>query len=142
MVGQELVADVVEIADQRHLHPHLGEPVADMRDGRRRLVAVDGDADQLRAGAGKRRNLLRRRFHVRRVGVGHRLDDDRRAAADHHAADIDADRLAAGEGRGGDRLGQALEIHQDSRVQPGEQVAKSARKVNARGFSQGSMMNA
>ena len=33
------------------------------------------------------------------VGVGHRLDDDGRAAADHDAADIDAD------GDGGGRAG-------------------------------------
>jgi hypothetical protein len=45
-------------------------------------------------------DLRNRLVDIGRVGVGHRLDDDRRAAADDHAADIDADRCAAGERRG------------------------------------------
>ncbi len=125
MVGEELVADIVEVADERDLDPHLGEPVADVRDGGRRLVAVDGDADQLRAGAGERGDLGCRRVHVRRVGIGHRLDDDRRAAAHDDAADIDADGFPAGERRGGNRLGfrQAVEVHRRLGLDP-EQVAK------------------
>ena len=104
-----------------------------MRHGRRRLVAVDGDAHQLRAGAGERRDLPRRRLDVRRVGVGHRLHDDRRAAADHDAADIDARQSAAGEGCGGERLGQAWSSS-GSRVQPAEQVAKRRGKSTRYGF--------
>ena len=143
MVGEKLVADIVEVADERHLDPHLGEPVADMRHGRRRLVAVDGDPDQLRAGAGERRDLLRSALDVGGVGIGHRLDDDRRAAADHHAADIDPDGLAAGERRGGNRLAirQAVEVHRRLGLDP-VQVAKSAREVNALPVSQRRMMNA
>ena len=34
-------------------------------------------------------------FDVGGVGIGHRLHDDRRAAADHDAADIDRDRFVA-----------------------------------------------
>ena len=55
-----------------------------MRHGGGRLVAVDGDAHHLRAGAGERGDLRDGRRDVGRVGVGHRLDDDRRAAADRH----------------------------------------------------------
>jgi hypothetical protein len=47
MIGQQLVADIVEIADERHIHIHRREPVADMRHGRCGLVAVNGDAHQL-----------------------------------------------------------------------------------------------
>ena len=59
------------------------------------LVAVDGDAHEFRAGAMERRDLPDGRFDVRRVGIGHRLHDDGRAAANFDAADIDADRLLA-----------------------------------------------
>ena len=46
-------------------------------------------------GARQRLDLLRGAFDVRRVGIGHRLDDDRRVAADGHAADLHGDGLAA-----------------------------------------------
>ncbi len=98
MVGQELVADIVEVADERHGDAHLVEPVADFRDGGGGLVAVDGDPDQLRAGTGERRHLAGGALDVGGVGVGHRLDDDRAIAADHDAADIDGDGGAAGKG--------------------------------------------
>ena len=96
MVGQQLMADVMEIADQRRRHAHLREPVADMRHGGGGLVAIDGDAHQLRARARQRRDLARRRFDVGRVGVGHRLHGDRRAAADRHGAGPRADAHADG----------------------------------------------
>ena len=95
MIGQQLVADIVEIADQRHVDAARRELVADMRHRRRALVAIDRDAHQLRAGAPELADLLHRRLDVGGVGVGHRLHDDRRAAADHDAADIDADRVLA-----------------------------------------------
>ena len=70
------------------------------RHGGGALVAVDGDAHDLRAGAMQRRDLRDRLVDIGGVGVGHRLHDDRRAAADDHAADVDADRCAARERRG------------------------------------------
>ena len=57
MIGEQRVADVVEVADQRHVHAHLQELVLDVRHGGRRLVAVDRDAHDLRAGARERRDL-------------------------------------------------------------------------------------
>ena len=95
MLGQQLVADVMEVADQRHAHVHLGEPVADMRNRGRGLVAVDGDAHEFRAGAGERRDLPCGSLHIGGVGIGHRLHDDRGAAADRDAADIDGNRGVA-----------------------------------------------
>ena len=80
--AKQLVADVVEVADERHGDAARGEPVADVGDGLGGLVAVDGDAHELGAGARQRRNLIDGRGDVGGVGVGHRLHDDRRAAAD------------------------------------------------------------
>ena len=69
--------------------------LADARHGGGRLVPIDRDAHDLRARARERRHLPRGRLHIGRVGVGHRLHDDRSAAADDHAADIDRDRAMA-----------------------------------------------
>ena len=57
-------------------HALLVEPVANMRHGRRRLVAIDGDAHQFRTRLRQRRDLRHRGLDVRRVGVGHGLHDD------------------------------------------------------------------
>ncbi len=100
VIGEELVADIVEVADERHGDAEPGEPLADMRDGGGGLVAIDRDAHDLGAGAGERRDLRDRRIDIGRVRVGHRLDDDRSAAADHHGADPDADGPVARRGRG------------------------------------------
>ena len=100
MIGEQLVADVVEVADQRHVDAALVEAFADVRHGRRGFVAVDRDAHELGAGAGKRCHLRDRALHVGGIGIGHRLHDDRRTAADLHAADdhrhADAARARAG----------------------------------------------
>ena len=53
---------------------------------------VHGDAHQFRAGLRQFLALLRGAGDVGRVGVGHRLDDDRRAAADLNLADFHANR--------------------------------------------------
>jgi hypothetical protein len=97
MIGEQLVADVMKVADQRHEAADLGQPVADMRYGRRRFVAIDGDADHLGAGAGQCGDLRDGAGDIGRIGVGHRLDDDRRAAAhlDGAVAPPDDDRRAA-----------------------------------------------
>ena len=95
MIGQQLVADVVEVADQRHADATRQKLVADVRHRRRALVAIDRDANKLRAGAPELADLFDGRVDIGRVGVGHRLDDDRRAAADGHAANIDPNCLLA-----------------------------------------------
>ena len=99
MIGKQPVADIVEIADQRHVDAQPVEPLADAGHGRRAFVAIDGDADDFGAGAVEGGDLRHRLVDIRRVGVGHRLDDDRRAAADDHAADVDRNRFPARERR-------------------------------------------
>ena len=59
MVGQQLVADVMEIADQRHVDAALAQAVADMRHRGGGLVAIDRDADHLRAGTRQCCDLVR-----------------------------------------------------------------------------------
>ena len=87
MIGQEFVADIVEVADDRHVDVHFKEPVFDVRYRRRGFIAIDGDPHQFRAGPRQRRDLSRRRFHVGGVGIGHRLHHDRCAPADGYIAD-------------------------------------------------------
>ena len=72
----------MEIADERHAHAALRKPVADMRHGLGRLVAIDRDAHQLGAGAAPARPPESTvAVDVGRIGVGHRLHDDGSAAA-------------------------------------------------------------
>ena len=68
------------------------ETLADRRNGGGGLRRVDGHPDELGAGRGERAHLRDRRGDVRGVGVGHRLHDDRRAAADRDAGDVDRPR--------------------------------------------------
>ena len=91
VVHQQLVPVVVEVADDRHVHAQAAHLADHLGDGRRGLLRVDGDAHELRAGVGEPRDLDRGRVRVGRVGVRHRLDDDRVGAAHEHAADVDAD---------------------------------------------------
>ena len=46
----------------------------------------------------QRGDLRDRLVDIGGVGVGHRLDDDRRAAADHHAADMTPTECLRGKG--------------------------------------------
>ena len=95
MIGKQLVADVMEIADQRHVHAEPQQPFADLRHGGGALIAIDGDAHELRARFIECGNLGDGRIDIGRVGIGHGLHDDRRPAADDHAADIDSNRGTA-----------------------------------------------
>ena len=92
---QQQVAVVVEVADDGRL-PALGaDAFDDVRHGLGGLIVVDGDADQLGAGAGERGDLLDGGFDVGGVGVGHRLDDDGGVGPDADAADVDGDGMAS-----------------------------------------------
>ena len=90
---QQQMAVVVEVADERRRAAGVEHPLLDLGDRGRRFRQVDRDAHHLRSGLGQLDALLRRRRGVGRIGHRHRLDDDRRAAADLDAADADADGL-------------------------------------------------
>src|SRR5262249_22530945 len=88
---QQDVPVVVEVADQRGLDAGVEHPPLDLRHGLRRFRDVDRDPDHLRTGAGELDALLCRPRRVGGVGVRHRLDDDRRPAADLDRPDADSD---------------------------------------------------
>ncbi len=48
MVFEKHMADIVEVADQRHIVAHFAEPVANMGHRRCRFGPVDGDSHELR----------------------------------------------------------------------------------------------
>ena len=100
-IAEQLVAAVVEIADQRHVTVECVERFANGRHGGSRFSGVHGDPDELRARIRERLDLRNGRRHVRRVRIGHRLDDDRCAAADRDAAD---EHLPRGTARHGHRF--------------------------------------
>ena len=89
MLLEQGVAVIVEVADERRLDPEPIEPLFDVRHGGGRLGAVDRDPDKFRARARQRGHLRGRGLDIGRVGIGHRLHDDRRIAADRDAADPD-----------------------------------------------------
>ena len=85
------MAVVVEVADDGRGPALFADAVDDVGDGLGGVVVVDGDADELRAGAGECGDLLDGALDVGGVGVGHRLDDDRGGGADANLADVDGD---------------------------------------------------
>ena len=102
MLGEELMADIVEIADERDMAAGFREAIADMRHGGRRFGAIDGYPDKFGPGAGQRHDLGHGPLDVGCIRIGHGLDGDRGAPADHDCgfagADPHADGAAAGEG--------------------------------------------
>jgi hypothetical protein len=89
------VAVEVEVSHQRHAHAHVLEARADRGHLPRGFERVDGDAHDLGAGSRERGDLVRGRACVLGIGVGHRLDEDRRLAADGLVGDPNGARDAA-----------------------------------------------
>ena len=106
IIGQQLVADVMEIADQGRGDAALAQAVADMRHGGGSLLAVDRDAHQFGAGTRQGRDLGDGAVDIGGVGVGHRLHHDRRTAADGDVADHDLGGLMPGRRAGDVVLGR------------------------------------
>ena len=82
----------MEVADQRRGDAGVEHAPLDLGNRGRGLGQVDRDADHLGSRLGQLDALLGRAGGIRGVGHRHRLDDDRRTAADLDAADANADR--------------------------------------------------
>ena len=93
VAGQQEVAVVVEVADERGVAAGIEQAALDLGHGGRGFGQVHRDAQQFRSRAGQFETLLRGGRDVGRVGVAHRLDDDGRPAADLDLADPHPDRL-------------------------------------------------
>ena len=85
---QQLVADIVEISHDRHLDAHAVQLFADVRHGLRGLVPVNRNAHQLGTRARQCRDLPHSAVDIGRIGIGHRLDNDRVLSANEHAPDV------------------------------------------------------
>ena len=86
--GEELVAVVVKVADDGRGPAFGADAFDDVGNGFGGVVVVNGDTNELGAGASEGGDLLDGGFDVRGVGVGHGLDDDRGGGADANAADV------------------------------------------------------
>ena len=94
MVGEQRVAVVVEVADQRHVDAHRQQRsricgTASAASSRSTVMRTSSEPARARSAT------ARRPFDIGRIGVGHRLHDDRGVAADGHAADVDRDGRSA-----------------------------------------------
>ncbi len=110
MIGEQLVADVVEVSDQRHVDAELVELLANVRNGSSGLVTVHRDTNHFGTGARKGCDLRDGAFDVRGVGVGHRLHHDRCATANLDVADHNLNRAVAPLGAGLDGSGSFFQI--------------------------------
>ena len=90
VIGQKFVPDIMEIAHQRHVDPTQHQPVANMGNRCRSFVTIDGDAYDFRPRTRQRGDLGNRGLDVCRIGIGHRLHDDRGIAPHRYPADVNA----------------------------------------------------
>jgi hypothetical protein len=91
--GEQLMAVVVEIADERGAAAGIAHPLLDLGDRGRRFRQVTVHAHHLGTGFASSMHCRAVAAHVGRVGHRHRLHHDRGAAADEHVADAHANRL-------------------------------------------------
>ena len=87
---QQQMAVVVEVADEWRRAAGVEHAPLDLGHRRRGLGHIDCHPHQLRARFPQLDDLTGSRVRIGRVGHRHRLDDDRRAAADLHPADFHA----------------------------------------------------
>jgi hypothetical protein len=79
----------MKIANDWNGDASLSEPVYDVRNRGCGLTGVHSNTHKLGAGAGELFGLERSAFDIDRIGVGHRLNDNRAVAADCYAVYLD-----------------------------------------------------
>ena len=89
------MAVVVEVAHYRHVGAEAPDFLHYYRHRGRGSLVVHRYPDQLGAGVGQLRNLDGRGVGISRIRIRHRLDDDRAAAANDYAADVNGNRTSA-----------------------------------------------
>ncbi len=92
---QQDVAVVVKIADQGSFAAGIEHALLDFRHRGGGLWDVYRDANHFGARGRQFQALLRRGSDVSGVGIGHRLNDDRRATTDRHLPDFHRMSLAS-----------------------------------------------
>ena len=88
--GQQNMAVIVKIADERRFAAGVEHALLDFGNSGSGFGDVYRDAHHFRTGGGKLEALLHGGSDIGGVGIGHRLDDDRSASTDGHAADFDS----------------------------------------------------
>ena len=102
ILGEQQVAVVVEVPDDRDIDAGAKDPARDLRHGGGGGIVVHRHPDELRSGAGERDHLFGGRERIGGVGVGHRLHDHRMRRSNGDISNVCGDRLATrGEDHGG-----------------------------------------
>ena len=91
--GEQDMTVIVEVADEWHVAARIEQALFNFRHRGCSFRNIYGDADQFRAGLREFQALLRGGGDVHRVGVGHGLHHDGRAAANLDFAHLYANRL-------------------------------------------------
>ena len=79
----------MDVGDQRDVAARRAHPFLNLPNVRDILQARNGNPHQLRAGSGKTERLRHRSIDIIRMGVAHRLDDDRVIPADQDVTHFD-----------------------------------------------------
>ena len=78
----------MDIGDERHVAARRAYPGLDFPDVRDILQARDRDPDELRAGLRQPQRLRHGRIDIVRMGIAHRLDDDRVVPSDENVTHL------------------------------------------------------
>ena len=89
------MAYIVEIANQRNINTLPGQRVTNMRYSSRSFFTIHGNTNDFRSRLGELGNLFCRRNDISRIGVGHRLHDDREITPNSDISDFNRHAFAA-----------------------------------------------
>jgi hypothetical protein len=92
--GEQYVAVVMEITDYWSVKSGIAHTRNYFGDARGCFSGVDSDPNDFGTRAGELDHLLCRSDGIRRIGVGHRLDDDSVTAADQDTTHVDGNGFA------------------------------------------------